>query len=170
MHLYQLLFTQTWAWWAGGLGLGLTALGFAWFTGKKLGLSGNVEELCAYGSPKAKLAPSWQGLWFLLGLPLGGFLANAGWPLSDLFTSSSHWNWTWTYGRIDALSLGSFVLKAVLLFIGGLFVGFGARWSGGCTSGFSLMGISRGNWMALLATLGFLVSGIITTQILYKVF
>jgi len=159
VHLYALLFSQTWAWWAGGLGLGLTALAFAWFTGQKLGVSGNVEAVCAYAAPKTKVAPSWRGLWFLLGLPLGGFLANLG-----------HWNWTWLYGRMDGLSLGSFVLKAVLLFIGGLLVGFGARWAGGCTSGFSLMGISRGNWMALLATLGFLVSGVITAQILYKVF
>ncbi len=159
MHLYQLLFTQTWAWWAGGLGLGLTALGLAWFTGLKLGISSIVEAILAPSSAKTKKASSFSGIWFLLGLPLGGLLANLG-----------HWNWTWTYGRMDALSLGSFVLKVVLLFIGGLLVGLGARWAGGCTSGFSLMGISRGNWMALLSTLGFLVSGIITTQILYKVF
>ncbi len=159
MHLYQLLFTQTWAWWAGGLGLGFTALGFAWFTGLKLGISSIVEALLTPSSAKTKKAPSSSSILFLLGLPLGGLLANWG-----------HWNWTWTYGRMDALSLGSLVLKVVLLFIGGLFVGFGARWAGGCTSGFSLMGISRGNWMAILATLGFLVSGIITTQILYKVF
>lgn len=159
MHLIQLLFTQTWSWWAGGLGLGLTAVGFAWFTGQKLAVSSCVESTCAAWVPKPKVPPSFKGLWFLLGLPLGGLVANWG-----------GWGWTWVYGRMDGLALGSVVLKAVLLFIGGLFIGFGARWVGGCTSGFSLMGVSRGNWMAILATLGFLVSGIVTAQILYKVF
>ena len=151
MHLFQLLFTLTWIWWAGGLGLGLTALAFAWFTGRKLGVSSLVESV--YTSPFSK----W--LLFLLGLPLGGLLANAG-----------HWNWTLAYGRMDGLSLGSLGLKIVLLFVGGALVGFGARWAGGCTSGYSLMGVARGYWMAILATVGFLVSGIVTAQILYRVF
>ncbi len=151
MHLFQLLFTLTWTWWAGGLGLGLTALAFAWFTGRKLGVSSLVESVYT--------APLSMGLLFLLGLPLGGLLANAG-----------HWNWTLAYGRMDGLSLGSLGLKSVLLFVGGALVGFGARWVGGCTSGYSLMGMARGYWMAILATVGFLVSGIVTAQILYRVF
>jgi uncharacterized membrane protein YedE/YeeE len=159
VHLIQLLFTLTWAWWAAGLGLGLTAVAFAWVTGRKLGVSGLVESVYMARAPKSKIAPSPKALWFLLGLPLGGLIANAG-----------HWNWTWTYGRMDSLSLGSFVLKVILLFVGGVMIGFGARWAGGCTSGYSLLGIARGYWMALLATLCFLVSGIVTAQILYKVF
>jgi hypothetical protein len=170
VHLIQLLFTLTWAWWAAGLGLGLTAVAFAWVTGRKLGVSGLVESVYMARVPKSKTAPSLKALWFLLGLPLGGFIANVGWPLSDYLAHVGHWHWTWTYGRMDSLSLGSFVLKVVLLFVGGVMIGFGARWAGGCTSGYSLLGIARGYWMALLATLCFLVSGIVTAQILYKVF
>lgn len=159
MHLIQLLFTLTWAWWAAGLGLGLTAVAFAWVTGRKLGVSGWVESVCALPGAKLKTSSSPKALWFLIGLPLGGLIANVG-----------HWTWTWTYGRMDGLALGSLVLKVVLLFVGGVMIGFGARWTGGCTSGYSLLGIARGYWMAVLATLCFLVSGIVTAQILYKVF
>jgi uncharacterized membrane protein YedE/YeeE len=159
VHLYQLLFTLTWAWWAGGLGLGLTAVAFAWMTGRKLGVSGLVESVYTARAAKVKNPPSTKGIWFLLGLPLGGYLANLG-----------HWNWTWVYGRMDGLSLGNFALKAVLLFVGGALIGFGARWAGGCTSGYSLLGVARGYGMAIAATLCFLVSGIVTAQILYRVF
>ena len=158
MNLYQILFVQTWAWWAGGLGLGLTAVALAWIAGKKLGVSGCLAEACSLGLGKNKEKSSSWPLWFLVGLPLGGLLANAG-----------HWNWTWLYGQMDALSLGNVYFKGIFLFIGGALVGFGARWAGGCTSGHSILGIARDNKMSILATVAFLVAGIVTAHFLYQV-
>ena len=91
-HLQQILLVDTWAWWAAGLGLGLTALGLAWFSGKRLGVTGGFVDICSIASGKELKTDSWK-LWFLIGLPLGGVLANIG-----------HWNWTWLYGRLDAIS------------------------------------------------------------------
>jgi uncharacterized membrane protein YedE/YeeE len=157
----QLLFTQTWSWWAGGLGIGLTALGLAWFTGKRLGVTGGFEDACSIvtrDESSYDVSPSKWKLWFILGLPLGGFLATCG-----------DWNWTWLYGRLDAFTFGSPLAKTVWLFLSGLLIGFGARWAGGCTSGHCIMGISLGNKMSILLTLAFLAAGILLANILVKV-
>ena len=157
-NLWQLLFSQTWSWWAAGLGIGLTALGLAWFTGKRLGVTGGFENavsLVEKGKTPA-VSPAWK-LWFILGIPFGGLLANAG-----------HWNWTWLYGRLDAVTFGNIYFKILWLLAAGFLVGFGARWAGGCVSGNSIMGISTGNKMSLLVTVGFLASGIIITNLLFS--
>jgi hypothetical protein len=155
--MFRTLFIQTWSWWAGGLGIGLTALGLAWFTGKKLGVTGGFVDACsliAKESPKG----GWK-FYFILGLPLGGALATAG-----------HWNWTFLFGQLDALTMGSFLGKFIWLFVGGLFVGYGARWAGGCVSGNSIMGISLGSKMSIVVTVAFLTAGILTAHLIFKLF
>lgn len=158
-NLNHLLFSQTWPWWAAGLGLGLTVLGLAWFTGKPVGVTGGYEDACsaATGDPDFKASPSNWKLWFILGLPLGGFLANAG-----------HWSWTWLFGQLDAISFGNFYIKFIWLLVSGFLVGFGARWAGGCTSGNTIMGVSLGSIMSILATVAFLTAGILVANILFK--
>lgn len=44
----------------------------------------------------------------------------------------------------------------------GLLVGFGTRWSGGCTSGHGVCGLSRGSTRSLVAVLTFMVVGVAT--------
>jgi len=51
----------------------------------------------------------------------------------------------------------------VLLLVGGFFVGFGARYAGGCTSGHSISGMANLHPHSLLATVGFFVGGLVTT-------
>ncbi len=155
--MIRTLFFQTWPWWAAGLGIGLTALGLAWFTGKKLGVTGAFENACTLISNE-KTKDGWK-LFFILGLPLGGALATAG-----------HWNWTFLFGSLDAFTMGILWAKFYWLFIGGILVGYGARWAGGCVSGNSIMGISLGSWMSILATVGFLTAGVLTAHIVFKFF
>lgn len=158
-HLSQLLFSQTWSWWAAGLGLGLTAVGLAWFTGKRLGVTGGFEDACSIVTKDSAFnaSPSNWKLLFILGLPLGACLANLG-----------HWSWTWLYGQLDGITFGSFIYKVLWLLISGFMIGFGARWAGGCTSGNTIMGVSLGSKMSILATVAFLAAGILVTNILYK--
>jgi uncharacterized protein len=156
------LISAPWAWWAAGIGIGLTAVALAWFTGKKLGVTGGFEDACSMiGGEKAGFTPSpshWK-LWFILGLPLGGLLANVG-----------HLGWTLTYGRLDEITFGNLVWKGLWLLVSGFLIGLGARWAGGCVSGNSIMGISTGSKMSILATVAFLVAGILITNILFKIF
>jgi uncharacterized membrane protein YedE/YeeE len=155
----QVLFLKSWPWLTAGLGIGLTALGLAWFTGKRLGITSGLSDACSMMTGKTKEldpAGSWK-IWFIAGLPVGGYLANAG-----------HWYWTWLYGRVDELSHGSFLFKILWLLMGGFLVGFGARWAGGCTSNHSVMGIGLGQIMSVLSTLAFFTAGVIVANILYK--
>ncbi len=47
--------------------------------------------------------------------------------------------------------------------IGGFLVGFGTRYAGGCTSGHAIMGLSNLQWPSLVATIAFMVGGILMT-------
>jgi uncharacterized membrane protein YedE/YeeE len=156
---------QTWSWWAAGLGIGLTALGLAWFTGKKLGVTGGFEDACSLLSQENP-KDGWK-LFFILGLPLGGFLASG--SLATL-VKTGQWNWTLLFGQVDAFSAGSLWVKLLWLFIAGILVGYGARWAGGCVSGNSIMGVSTGSIMSIVNTVAFLVAGILTAHMIFKFF
>lgn len=52
---------------------------------------------------------------------------------------------------------------AVRLFVGGILVGFGTRYAGGCTSGHSITGMALRNWPSLVATIFFFVGGVAVT-------
>jgi uncharacterized membrane protein YedE/YeeE len=49
---------------------------------------------------------------------------------------------------------------------GGFLVGFGTRYAGGCTSGHAIMGLSTLQWPSLVATIAFMVGGILTANFL----
>ncbi len=153
-QLYWNLFMNSWHWAVAGAGIGLTAFGLAWFTGKKLGVTGAFSDAC---SVLTNTTSSQWKLWFLLGLPLGGFVANLG-----------HWSWTLTYGRLDALTYGSFWIKTLWLLVSGFMIGYGARWAGGCTSSNSIMGVALGSKMSILATIVFLAAGVLVTNLVFK--
>jgi uncharacterized membrane protein YedE/YeeE len=57
-----------------------------------------------------------------------------------------------------------FSLKGFLvLAFGGLMVGFGTRYSGGCTSGHAISGLSNLQLPSLIAVIGFFMGGLIMT-------
>jgi uncharacterized membrane protein YedE/YeeE len=61
-----------------------------------------------------------------------------------------------------------FTLKGFLvLAIGGLLVGFGARYAGGCTSGHAISGLSDLQVPSLVAVIGFFAGGLIMTYIFF---
>jgi uncharacterized protein len=149
------LFVNNWPWLAAGLGIGFTALALAWFMGKRLGVTGGFVDACSLVT--GSVSSNWK-IWFIAGLPLGGVLATIG-----------HWNWTLTYGRLDALTYGNIYFKAGWLFLSGILIGFGARWAGGCTSGNTIMGVALGSKMSIIATIIFMAAGILITNIIFKV-
>jgi uncharacterized membrane protein YedE/YeeE len=52
--------------------------------------------------------------------------------------------------------------NVVLMGVAGLLVGFGSVWGNGCTSGHGVCGLSRLSVRSLVATLVFMVTGIVT--------
>ena len=117
----------------GGVLLGCAAGIVLLANGRVAGVSGMVS--CTL-RPRA-VDSSWQ-LTFLLGLVAGGVLL--------------HW--------IDPGALPVGKLAPYHLMIGaGLLVGFGARLSGGCTSGHGLCGVGRLSGRSTIATSTFMAAG-----------
>jgi uncharacterized protein len=96
----------------------------------------------------------------LAGLVLGGFFSAV---------LGGGWQPTWALGLFDeAIGLGP-AGKLAWMFVGGLFIGFGTRLAGGCTSGHGIFGLANLELPSLVTTISFLGAGIVTTQIVYRV-
>jgi uncharacterized membrane protein YedE/YeeE len=134
---------------------------------RRLGISTGFEDVCSLVLPQPYFRRSavvdgrpWR-LPFLAGLVLGGFL-------SAVFGGG--WHLSWALGMFDrSVGLGP-AGKLIWMFAAGLFIGFGTRLAGGCTSGHGIFGISNFEWPSLVATISFITGGIVTTQLLYRVF
>jgi uncharacterized membrane protein YedE/YeeE len=56
--------------------------------------------------------------------------------------------------------------KGVLLLVGGVLIGFGTRYAGGCTSGHAISGLSNLQIPSLKAVIGFFIGGLIMSLFL----
>ncbi len=157
-----------WPAWLGGLGIGLYLLTQHWASNRPLGCSLSYGSLCALGSRAPYFTSgefarrdNWR-LWFIIGIPLGGFVA--------LLTSGGAWQPTLSMGAMyDAVLPQPLWAKATLLALGGVLMGYGARLAGGCTSGHAVAGVALLNPPSLLAAALFFASGLITVQLLFRV-
>jgi len=162
--MYESILTTAWPWWVAGPAIGLVVSLLAWVSGKGLGVSTGYGAACAMTSQlsffKARPFRERWRVWFIVGLPLGGVVASV---LAGTFSP------TLAYGQLDALTHGSLAAKAGLLFGGGVLIGAGARWAGGCPSGHSIVGIAQGAVSSLVATVGFMIGGIVVFNLLHVV-
>jgi hypothetical protein len=103
--------------------------------------------------------PATAHLIFLGGLVLGGLASAA--LAGHLHVVSGI-----TSVSFARLTRGSPSLGVLLLFTGGMLVGFGTRMAGGCTSGHGMCGVSRMQSGSLLATAAFFGSGVAASLLL----
>ena len=122
----------------GGMIIGLAVVIFFLFNGRLVGISGIAANALTEKDNK------FDNLLFLLGLILGPFLYT-------LFTNQ----------EINITISNSLIL----LIIAGLLVGIGTRISGGCTSGHGISGIGRFSLRSIVATITFMIVGILTVLI-----
>jgi uncharacterized protein len=156
---------RPWPWWVAGPAIGIFVTAFTAATGNAVGVSGCYGSACARLVPaipffrRSSFGESWR-LPFLLGMPLGG-LAGAllAGPVGVVASM----------GLFDAVFTSRMDVKLAVLFAGGLMVGFGARWAGGCTSGHSIMGISQGRTASMVITVGFMTAGMLAANLLFRV-
>ena len=156
-----------WAGWIGGIAVGLYSLTQFFVTGKLLGVSTGFGNVCGLvsrtpffhrGSYADNL--NWR-LWFILGIPLGGFIAALSSPGSIELSFS--------LGSLyDSVLPSSLWLKLPLLLFAGVMIGYGSRLAGGCTSGHSISGMALLNPPSIAASVGFFAGGIIMVQILFN--
>ena len=153
-------------WAIGGAGIAGVTLLLLFITNTRLGISGGLEDICGLvlaqsylRRPGREAARAWR-LPFLVGLLLGGVLSAA---------LGGGWHPTWTLGMLDdVIGLGH-AGKVLWMFAGGLFIGFGTRLAGGCTSGHGIFGLANLELPSLVATVSFMAGGIVTTQLLYRI-
>jgi uncharacterized protein len=152
-------------WALAGAGIAAITLALMLLASRRLGLSTGFEDICSlvlsqpYFRRSAVIDGRGWRLPLLAGLLIGGFLSSA---------LGGGWSPTWALGMLDqTLALGP-LGKLAWMFVGGLFIGFGTRLAGGCTSGHGIFGLSNFELPSLITTLSFMAGGIVTTQILYR--
>ncbi len=126
----------------GGVLIGISVSFMLLWTGRVVGISGIVNGVISPATGET----SWR-VYFLSGLVLGGFVLRLLKPESFLTT------------------LESGVLTVVFA---GLLVGFGTVLGSGCTSGHGVCGISRMSVRSMMATIVFIVAGILSVVVFQK--
>jgi uncharacterized membrane protein YedE/YeeE len=146
------------AWYLAGPALGLCVVAVRWLFGARLGVTGGFSEIVEKVGARS-LRFDWRG-WFAIGVLLGGalFALLAGGP--DFHG----------YGYLTRTFHGSAqAWIAPILVIGGVLVGYGAKRSGGCTSGNGLSGTSSLSPASLAATATFFSVAIVVSFLIKAV-
>ncbi|ULQ53155.1 YeeE/YedE family protein [Flavihumibacter fluvii] len=176
--------SQPWSWWFSGLMIVSIMFSLLYF-GQSFGFSANLRTICAAAGlgKKAKFFSfNWKSqIWnlvFLVGAILGGFIArqflSTGLPV-EISTNTINDLGKLGFAAPSGLQPEElFSLKALftlkgfsVLAAGGLMVGFGARYAGGCTSGHAISGLSDLQVPSLIAVIGFFIGGLVMTFLIF---
>ena len=154
-------------WALAGVGVAGVTLALLLLGSRRLGISTGFEDICSlalpmpyFTRPAVMSGRGWR-LPLLAGLVFGGFLSAV---------LGGGWEPTWALGLFDTAVGWGPAGKLAWMFVGGLFVGFGTRLAGGCTSGHGIFGLANLELPSLISTLSFMAAGIATTQVVYRVF
>jgi hypothetical protein len=156
------LLTEPWPWYVAGPAIGLFVPALLLIGNKQFGVSGSFRHLCAACVPGrvAFFRYDWKrsGAWslaFLAGIIAGGWLAG-------------------TLGGAHAASMvpaDLFAWRALLtlpglvtMMAGGLLVGFGTSYAGGCTSGHAVSGLAHLQLASLIAVVSFFATGALASR------
>jgi len=153
-------------WAVAGAAIAAVTLVLLFLANRRLGISSGFDDVCSlalsgpyFSTTNVRSGRRWR-LPFLVGLVIGGSLSAA---------LSGRWAFIWDAGMLDqVLTLGP-IAKLAWMFVGGLFIGFGTRLAGGCTSGHGIFGLSNFERSSFVTTISFKAGGILTTQVLYRV-
>jgi hypothetical protein len=176
---------QTWPWYVSGFIIGLIMLTLTYF-GKSFGMSSNLRSMCTImgaGKRTAFFDFDWKSqrwnLLVVLGAMLGGYVATS--FMSDPSNVAINPK---SIAQLSALGIdepnGKLAPEALfgvqafqspksiaILLIGGILIGFGTRYAGGCTSGHAISGLSNLQVPSLKAVIGFFVGGLIMAYLIF---
>jgi uncharacterized protein len=175
METLTSIFTDTyWSPYAVGSGIGILSWLSFLISGKPIATSttfarigGAIENAITNGKAKhrpyykkIKLQLNWQ--WMLvIGVVLGSFLS--------AIISGDFQVGVW----VPSLWVSSFgdsaILRVLVALLGGVILGFGARFAGGCTSGHGISGTLQLAVSSWISAICFFIGGIITAHIIYYV-
>lgn len=177
--------SQPWHWAVSGLVIAVITLGLA-LAGQRFGVSSAYENFCSIGGLSKQFSFSWQKdgwrMVFIGGSILGGALAAVALqgpaPAISEATTAHLQELGVSYdaakeaGRafipVEIFRWDSLKGIAVAL-LGGVLIGFGARWAGGCTSGHAITGMAQLQLPSLLTVIGFFIGGLLMTHLLFPI-
>jgi uncharacterized membrane protein YedE/YeeE len=161
----------TWSPYIAGAGIGVLIWTVFLLSDHPLGCStafshtaGMIESAVSKGKTAAmpyyrKFVPAPDWHWMLVvGVIIGGFL-------------SAYLSGTLSFVTVPPMFAAAFgpsvALRLVVALIGGILIGLGARWAGGCTSGHGISGtlqLALSSWVAAIC---FFAGGILVAGLLY---
>ncbi|MCE2739978.1 MAG: YeeE/YedE family protein [Sphingobacteriales bacterium] len=175
------LLKQPWPWYISGPIIGISIPLLLIFGNKILGISSSFRHTCAAVAPFniQFLKYNWKSeiwnMFFVLGIFIGGFVGGVLLNNGEAVKISEA-----TISDIKSLGINSFdglipsdvfnwntllSVKGVFIMVfGGIMIGFGSRYAGGCTSGHAIMGISNLQWPSLIAVIFFFIGGLLMTH------
>lgn len=171
-----------WPWYVSGPLIAIVMALLLYF-GKTFGMSSNLRTMCTiFGGGKfsdffkIKLKDHKWNLTVVLGAIIGGFVAThylSNDSVTDLNPATiielknmgfENAGATLVPNELYNLEAITSTKGLLLLIIGGLLVGFGTRYAGGCTSGHAITGLSSLQKPSLIAVIGFFIGGLIMTN------
>jgi uncharacterized membrane protein YedE/YeeE len=101
----------------------------------------------------------WQ--WMLvLGMIVGALISSL---------LSGDFSWQWVSDEWAAAFGTNVLLRVVVALMGGVLLGFGARWADGCTSGHGISGTMQLAVSSWISAICFFVGGIVMAQLLFAI-
>lgn len=178
--------SQPWKWYIAGPLIGLTIPTLLIIGNKTFGISSSMRHICASCFPSgiSFFKYEWKkeiwNLIFVLGILVGGIIASTLLPntqnieINPKLTSELYEYGITQYDGLLPSDLFNWenvlTIKGIIVMIlGGFLVGFGTRYAGGCTSGHAIMGLSNLQLPSLIATICFMIGGIITANYLLPI-
>ena len=174
---------QPWPWWTSGAAIAFILVLLLYF-GKFFGVSSNLRTICTIAGAGKKVkffdfdwkAQRWN-LFFILGALLGGVVSatllknDAPLELSaatieDLQAIGIAFDGKLNPSQLFSLEAVLSVKGLLLLLTGGILVGFGSRYAGGCTSGHAISGLTNMQLPSLIAVIGFFIGGLLMTHLI----
>jgi hypothetical protein len=166
------LYQVRWSPYAVGIGIGVLSW-LTWLISKKaIGCStsfartaGMIEKLIrgkqVENEPyyqEVKPTVDWQ--WMLVvGMIVGALISSL---------LSGDFSWQWVPARWAAAFGTNPLNRTLVALVGGILLGFGARWAGGCTSGHGISGTMQLAVSSWISSICFFVGGIAMAQILFS--
>jgi len=175
---------HTWHWAISGFIIGIIMLTLNYF-GKVFGMSSNLRSLCTIaGADKCAdffkfdwKAQKWN-LIVLFGAIIGGFMAAnfMNHPTNVAINPKTveqlkNMGINPPNGKLEPIEIfGNQAFQSpkmlFILLFGGILIGFGSRYAGGCTSGHAIAGLSNLQRQSLKAVIGFFVGGLIMSHLI----
>ncbi len=173
-----------WPWYVSGPIIGLLVPLMILIGNRSFGISQNLEHICAITQPKFIRVGFFKYNWkasawslvFASGVLTGGFLAAIILPNPEPVLVSAEAQQLFSSWGLSAVSsynpdevFGLTLKNSLLLLVGGVLIGFGTRYAGGCTSGHAITGLSTLQPQSLIAVIAIFMGGIIASRYLVPV-